>query len=142
MERLTVGNNPPFPGRTTLTRVPPPSRRHPPAPSPERGEDVSHKEHPNVPHKETHKETPKERHTDTRTDTTGETSRSSHPRERAGTGTHPLLSALPSPDRPLLRLMGRDIYPEDLMLVLLILTLKEDNADPGLVAALIYLLFC
>ena len=133
MERLTVGNNRPFPGKTTLTRVPPSFRNYSPPPAnPVRREDLL----------QPHKSTKESNNTPTNEPVKASSGSVSECRERAGTDSRTLLSSLPSPDQPLLRLMGREIYPEDLMLVLLILALKEDNADPGLVAALIYLLFC
>lgn len=45
-----------------------------------------------------------------------------------------------SPDKPLLRLGSRDIFAEDIMLVLLIIMLSQDDADPELIISLIYIL--
>lgn len=104
-----------FHARSTLTRRPPPTHGtvHPPMPPPA--------------------DPPRSR---AKPSAEGEC-----PREEKSKGDF-LQRLLPSPDRPLLRLLGREIYAEDVLLILLILTLKEEKADPALLVALVYLLFC
>ena len=45
-----------------------------------------------------------------------------------------------SPDRPLFSLGRRKICPDDLLLLVLLIALWQDKADPSVLAALFYLL--
>ncbi len=51
-----------------------------------------------------------------------------------------LSKLLGNTDAPIMKLGSREIFPEDLLLLLLIIMLVQEDADPSLIAALIYVL--